>query len=468
MKTDLIITNARLVDHAGERHGAIAVDGGRIVAVGDHRSMPDSERRIDAGGKVVMPGLVDPHCHLGVNYGYDEDMRTETLGAAAGGVTTILLFARSMEGPYVPFYQDRRARGEANAVIDFGFHFGIQRPEHVGEIAEIAEKTGVQSFKCHMGYEPGNPIGIVSSTDGWVFGAMREAAKLPRGVVSVHCENTELVELLKKDMMATGRQDLAAYTESRPVFVEEEAIARMIRLSEATGCPLYVVHTTASNGPRMAAEARIRGADVTIETCPHYLTRTAHDEDLGPTAKISPPLRDRQQLEGLWEGMLSGQIGTLGTDHVPFQKTGGDLWTEKPGVVTFPWELPLMLHFGVHERGMSLSRLSALNSTNPAQQFGLYPQKGSLMIGSDADLVMVDLNEERVVEHTGKGTCLYEGWKLRGWPVLTVSRGDIVYDRATPNAQSSYGRGRCVTVPDAERSIPPGRRDEARRTQHAT
>lgn len=452
MNADLVIDNARLVDHTGEQHGSIAVAGGRIAAIGAADAMPPAARHIDAAGRVVMPGVVDPHCHLGVNYDFDEDMRTETAGAARGGVTTILLFSRSMEQRYVPYYWDRRGRGESNAVVDFGFHFGIQKPEHVAEIAEIAEQTGVQTFKCHMGYEVGNPIGINSSPDSWVFAAMREAAKLPRGVVAVHCENTELVELLKPEMKATGRTDLAAYSESRPPFVEEEAIERMIHLSEVTGCPLYVVHTTVANGHRMAAAARVRGIDVQIETCPHYLTRTTYDEDLDNTAKISPPLRDRAQLEGLWEGVLNGQISTLGTDHVPFQKNGGDVWTEKPGVVSFPWELPLMLHFGVHQRGLSLSRLSELNSTNPARRFGLYPKKGSLSVGADADLVIVDLDEERTVHHDGKGTCLYEGWTLKGWPVLTLSRGDIVYDAAQPEAEPAYGRGRCVTVPDSERA----------------
>lgn len=452
MTADLKITNARLVDHTGEQFGSIVVSGSRVVAIGDDDSMPEATRVIDAHGKIVMPGVVDPHCHLGVNYSYDEDMRTETAAAARGGVTTVLLFTRSMDGPYVPFYKERRQRGEAAAVIDFGFHFGIQRAEHVAEIPEIVRETGVQSFKCHMGYEPGNSIGINSSPDSWVFGAMREAAKLPRGVVSVHCENTELVTMLKQEMMATGRSDLPAYTESRPVYVEEEAIARMIRFSDITGCPLYVVHTTAANGPRMAAEARMRGIDVTIETCPHYLTRTAYDEDLGPTAKISPPLRDKEQVEGLWEGMMNGQVGTLGTDHVPFQKTGGDIWSEKPGVVSFAWELPLMLHFGVHERGMSLARLSELNAAAPAKRFGLYPQKGSLNIGADADLVMIDLDKEQEVVHDGKGTCLYEGWNLRGWPVLTISRGDVVFDAEQPDAEPQYGRGQCVSIPDHERA----------------
>lgn len=449
MKVDLVLKNARVVDHAGEYHGGVAIANGRVVGIGDDSTLPEAVRTIDLGGKVLMPGLIDPHCHLGVNYDFDDDMRTETAAAARGGVTTILLYIRNMEGSYIPFYDNRRLRGEANAVIDFGFHFGIQREEHIAEIAEIARVTGVQSFKCHMGYEPGNPIGIISSTDAWVYGAMREAAKLPNGVVSVHCENTELVQLLKKEMMATGRQDLAAYTESRPVFVEEETIARMIRLAELTGCPLYIVHTTAAKGPVMAAEARGRGVDVTIETCPHYLTRTAYDSDLDATAKISPPLRDTEQLEGLWRGVLNGTVGTIGTDHVPFQKNGGDLWKEKPGVVTFPWELALMLHFGVHQRGMSLSRLVELNSYNAARQFGLYPRKGAIAVGSDADFVVVDLDEEREVTHDGKGTSLYIGWQLRGWPVMTISRGRIVFEDGEVMANET-GQGRCVTVPSTE------------------
>lgn len=449
MKVDLVLKNARVVSHIGEYRAGVAIREGKIVAIGDGDDLPSGARTIDLQGRVLMPGVIDPHCHLGVNYDYDEDMRTETAGAASGGVTTILLFARNPNGSYIPFYKERRARGEEQAYIDFGFHFGIQREDHIPEIAQVAAETGVQSFKCHMGYEVGNSIGIVSSTDAWVYAAMREAAKLPKGVVSVHCENTDLVTMLKHEMMATGRQDLPAYTESRPAFVEEEAIARIIRLAELTKCPLYIVHTSVGAGPSLAAEAKARGVDVTMETCPHYLLRTAYDEDLDSTAKISPPLRDRENLEGLWRGILDGSIDTLGTDHVPFRKTGGDLWTEKPGVVSFAWELPLMLHFGVHERGLSLSRLVELNSFNPAKRFGLLPRKGIIAVGADADLVVVDMDLERTVQATGKGTCLYEGWKLRGWPVLTLSRGRVVAEDGVVD-EAEYAKGRCVSVPDSE------------------
>ena len=449
MKAELVLHSGRVVTHAGEFEGGVAISGGKIVAMGTRDALPSAARTIDLGGRVLMPGVLDPHCHLGVNYDYDDDMATETRAAALGGVTTVLLFARNPKGSYIPFYKERRARGEAQAYIDFGFHFGIQREDHIAEIPMVAAETGVQSFKCHMGYEPGNSIGIVSSSDAWVFGAMREAAKLPHGVVSVHCENTDLAYLLKKEMMASGRQDLAAYTESRPQFVEEEAISRVLRLAEVTRCPLYIVHTSVGRGPRLAQEARTRGVDVTMETCPHYLTRTGYDADLDATAKISPPLRDKKNVDGLWDGLLRGWVDTLGTDHVPFKKTGGDVWSEKPGVVSFAWELPLMLHFGVHQRGLPLWRLVRLNSYNPARRFGLLHRKGVMAVGADADLVVVDLDEERTVEHAGKGTCLYQGWRLRGWPTLTISRGRVVAEGGQVDS-AAHGGGRCVTVPSSE------------------
>lgn len=447
MSVDLVIRNARVVRHDGEFHGGVAVKDGKIVLTGADSALPKGHREIDAGGRVLMPGVVDPHCHLGVKYPYAEDMRTEMAAAASGGVTTALLYIRNLKPSYLPFYEERKAIGEDNSIIDFGFHFGIQREEHIAEIPEIVAKTGVRSFKCYFGYEPDNPIGIVPATDGWVYAAMRILAKIPGGVINVHCENTQIASWMKNEIKATGRQDLGAYTESRPAFCEVETIRRMIFLAERTGCSLHLVHTSVGMGPVLAAEAQARGVHVTVETCQHYLTRTAYDSDLDMRAKISPPLRDKEEQDGLWRGILNGSVYSLGTDHVPFlPKKLEDLWTELPGVVSFPWELPLMLHFGVHQRGLPLSRLVQLNSANPARRFGLWPRKGNIEVGFDADLVLVDLDEERTVHHTGKGTCIYEGWKLKGWPVLTVSRGAVVYENGQVD-ESLFGRGRCLSVP---------------------
>ena len=448
MKVDLVIRNARVVDSTGEFHGGVAISDGRIVTAGASDALPQGVREIDAQGRVLMPGVIDPHCHLGVKYPYPEDMLTETRAAARGGITTALLYARNTKESYLPFYEERRRLGEENAVIDFGFHFGIQREEHIHEIPEIVVKTGVKSFKLYFGYEPDNPIGIVPATDGWVYATMQSARKIPGTVVSVHCENTAIAAWIKKEIVATGRQDLGAYTESRPAFCEVETIRRMLFLAERTGCPLHLVHTSVGMGPVLAAEARAKGIDVTVETCPHYLTRTCYDDDLDMKAKISPPLRDKQEQDGLWNGVLDGGVWSLGSDHVPFlPKKGEDLWTELPGVVSFPWELALLLHFGVHQRGLPLTRLVELTSTHAARRFGLWPRKGNLQAGADADIVLVDLDKEQRVEHDGKGTCIYAGWNLKGWPVLTVSRGDVVYEDGEVHA--AQGRGQCVTRPAA-------------------
>jgi dihydroorotase-like cyclic amidohydrolase len=447
MQADLVIKNARAADFRGEFAGGVAVTAGKIVASGASSSLPSARRTIDAAGRCLLPGLVDTHCHLGVAYPYAEDMRSESAQAARGGLTTFMLYIRNKQPSYIPFYHERRAAGEANACVDFGFHFGIQREEHIHEIPAIAAETGVQSFKLYFGYEPDNPIGIVPATDGWVYATMLKAAKLPRGVVSVHCENTAIAAWIKGEIVATGRQDLGAYTESRPVVCEVETIRRMIFLAERTRCPLQIVHTSVGEGPELAAKARARGVDVTVETCYHYLTRTAYDPDLDMRAKISTPLRDREQQEWLWRGVLAGDVNSIGSDHVPFlPKKGVDLWTEFPGVVAFPWELPLLVTHGVLNRGLTLQQLTTLNSYAPARRFGLYPGKGSLEVGSDADLVLVDIDEERAVQHDGHGTCIYEGWKLRGWPVLTVSNGCIVFESGEVD-DKAFGQGRCLTRP---------------------
>ncbi|PCI47733.1 MAG: amidohydrolase [Alphaproteobacteria bacterium] len=446
MKVDLVIKNARVVDYRTDFMGGVAVKDGTIVMVGVNDILPDAHRVIDAEGRCLMAGVIDPHCHLGVGYPFEEDMRTETMQAARGGISSIYLYIRTKEASYIPFYKERKAAAEANVCIDFGFHFGIQREEHILEVPKIVEETGVQSFKLYFGYEPDNPIGIVPATDGWVYATMQRVAKLEKGVVSVHCENTGVASWIKKEMVASGRQDLAAYTESRPAFCEVETIKRMIFLAERTGCPLQLVHTSVGAGPDLAAEARAAGLDVTVETCPHYLIRTAYDPDLDMRAKISPPLRDEEQKEWLWRGMLAGRINSLGSDHVPFlPKKGEDLWTEFPGVVSFPWELPLLITEGYHKRGLTLSQLSAVNAYGPAKRFGI-TGKGALGPGSDADMVLVDLDEGREVVHTGKGTCIYEGMKLKGWPVMTISRGRVVFENGKVD-EDYVGSGKCLTNP---------------------
>jgi dihydropyrimidinase len=447
MQVDLVVRNARIIRHDGEFHGGVAIQDGRIVATGDDAALPGARRTIDAKGLVLMPGVVDPHCHLGFEYDYADDVRTEMAAAAIGGVTTALDYIQVLDEDYRAFYRDRRGKAEANSPIDFGYHFIIQREDHIARLPEMVETTGVKSFKFYFGYEPNNPIGLVPATDGWIYAAMRLIAKIPGGIINVHCENTAIGTWLKREMQETGRQDLAAFTDSRPAFCEVETIRRMIFLAERTGCPLHLVHTSVGMGPVLAQQSQRAGFDVTVETCPHYLTRTCTDPDLDIKAKIMPPLRDKTEQEGLWRGMFDGSVCHLGTDHVPFfPKQGTDIWRMPPGAVGFQWELPLMLEFGAHRRGLPLTRLVELNAANPAKRFGLWPRKGTIGIGADADLILVDLDAEKTVRHTGKGTCIYEGWNLRGWPVMTIARGRVIAENGTID-ESAIGTGLCLTAP---------------------
>jgi dihydroorotase-like cyclic amidohydrolase len=219
----------------------------------------------------------------------------------------------------------------------------------------------------------------------------------------------------------------------------------MLFFAELTHCPLYIVHSTAARTSELAAEARLRGVSVTVETCQHYLARTALDNGLEPWAKLCPPLRLPDEVETLWRQVLDGRIETLGSDHVSFprDKTEG-VWESRPGDVSFAWELPLIVSEGFYKRGLPLTQIVYMTSLKPAQCFGLYPQKGSLAVGADADLVLVDLDEERVVSHEGHGTCIYEGMRLKGWPVMTISRGRVVFENDEIDPDAS-GHGVCVT-----------------------
>jgi dihydroorotase-like cyclic amidohydrolase len=442
---DLIIRNAHVVTERGEFHGGVAVDEGKIVAIGSDDGLPAARRTIDAQGQHLLPGVVDPHCHLGGAYNFVDDIFTETVAAAKGGVTTALQFTRIPEGSYVDLFNERKAIGEANAITDFGFHFAIQNEQHIADIPRIAAETGVQSFKLYFGYQPGSSISVVPANDGWVLKTMKAVRELPHGVVAVHCENSAIGESLKADLIAHGRIDLGAFTESRPAFSELETINRMIFLAEQTGCPLYIVHTTIGSGVRAIADARARGVDVSVETCPHYLTRSAYDEDLDISAKILPPLRDRDEIERLWAELLQGRVSTLGSDHVPYPaKHADNVWDEKPGIVNFEWELPLLVTEGVVKRGLSFPELVRLNSAEPARRFGMYPQKGSLLPGADADLVLINMSDYREPVATEKGSCIYTGMKLTGWPTLTMSRGRVVFDEHGVD-ESARGSGRVVT-----------------------
>jgi dihydroorotase-like cyclic amidohydrolase len=253
----------------------------------------------------------------------------------------------------------------------------------------------------------------------------------PYAYCMVHAENQGLYMFLNERAHHTGRTDLGAYALSHPDFIEKEAVARIVWLGELQRCPVYVVHTTTGAAIRTATGARARGARVVVETCPHYLALTIDDERLsrqGPAiGKVSPPLRDAAERDALWDAIARGQVDLIGTDHVPILKTGATVWEERPGFAGLATLLPVLVTFGLLRGRLTPERLAELTALNPARTFGLHPRKGAIAVGADADAVVE--REAPVgpdVTHS-RYTSAFEGLPLRGWPVLTLRRGEVVF-----------------------------------------
>lgn len=457
MKADLAIVNGRLVTPGGIMQGGFAVREGRIVAVGEDDTLPSSDARIDARGRLVLPGLVDPHVHLGGAFPYEQNLRTECESAAAGGVTTLLQYRRSsrytegkLEIPsFLETFPPELETAERVMALDTAFHFIISSHEQAAEIPIYAERFGVRSYKLYMGgYAAGNPIGLVSVDDGVFWAAMERIRELgPYAYCMVHAEDHGLYLHLTDRAKHSGRQDLGAYADSRPPFVEELAVARACALAELTKCPLYIVHTTTGEGVKIAAASRLRGGQVVIETCPHYLALTGEDERLasqGPAiGKVSPPLRDAGAREDLWAAIAAGQIDTIGTDHVPILKTGATVWEERPGFAGLATMLPVLITHGLLRGRLTPERLAELTSLAPARLFGLAPRKGSITVGADADAVIVDLDREAAVgpdtTHS-RYSSAFEGLPLRGWPALTLRRGEVVFEEGEVRLRPGSGQ----------------------------
>lgn len=461
-RADLVLRNGRLVTPLGELPAGLAVRDGRIAAVADDDDLPPAEAVIDCRGRVVLPGLVDPHVHMGGEFPFEQNCQTEPRSAAAGGITTILQYRLSADRSFLETFDRYRGVVEASFIVDTAFHFIISGPEQVEEIPEYARRFGVRSFKFYLGgYERDNPIGLRMVDDATLFRAMELIRDLgPYAYCMVHAEHDALVSALTRRVKASGRRDGAAYSEARPAFCEELDIARAIWLAELTGCPLYVVHTSVGRGVDLAAEARLRGVQVVLETCPHYLALTYDDRrlaSLGPGySKVSPPLRRAADQERLWWGLRNGLVQTVGSDHVPLLKRGTDVWGERPGFAGLATVLPVLLSEGVHRGRISLEKVAEVCSYNPARLFGLYPQKGAIQVGADADLVVVDLEREAEVnEETtlSRYSSAFQGMKLKGWPVTTIRRGEVIFDEGEIRAAPGSGR---LLRPGAAAAAAPG------------
>lgn len=435
MQFDLVVKGGLLVDPDwGALPGSLGVKDGRIAAVVSPHQELAADETIDATGLVVLPGVIDPHTHLGYAQPFAADLVTETCSAALGGVTTVMSFYRQYKGAQPAPYDELpelAAAVDGTSMVDVGLHFGMLAESQVREIPKYAA-AGVTSHKFYMAYRgpDGATVGMVNECDD---GLLLEGLRLlggHGGMACVHAENTDIVNRTMRQVQESGATGLRAWSDARPAFAEAENIQRVAFLARQANAPIYLVHIGSQESLDAAKRAREDGGTVWVETCPHYLTHT-HSSSAGPLAKINPPVRDVDDVEAMWAGLIDGTIDTVGTDHcaVPLDRKYGDIWTAAAGFPGMATMLPVLLSEGYHKRGMSLTRIAQVLSRNAGSIFNI-PGKGTLRVGADADLVLCDLDAERVVDHRALGSSaaysILDGQSLRGWPVRTVLRGRTV------------------------------------------
>ena len=440
---ELVISGGTVVTSEGRFDADVRVRDGTIVEIGTGLAAGAGARAIDAAGLLVMPGGVDPHVHLGGRL--RDDYRTASQAALAGGITTISNFAFPAEGRTLAQAIEREAAliGE-QAIADVILHAGINDPAtQEGQMTTLAAETGQTSTKIFMVRS-----GFDAEAPGYL--ATMDAAGRAGILTMVHCEDGPILARAVAELTAAGRTSLEYFPESRPVVGEVVATQRAVAMSEATGAPIYAVHVSSEGALRVLQDARDRGLGVFVETRPIYLhfTRARFD---GPDRGLyvgQPPLRGQRDQDALWAGIASGSVHVLGTDHVAYLREekldpAQTISRHRAGLNNLQVVRPMLWSEGVVQGRISEERFVAATSTNAAKLFGLYPRKGTVAVGSDADLVLWDPDETRTIRDedmfSGTGFSVYSGWEVTGWPVMTLRRGEVVYENGEILAAAGSG-----------------------------
>ena len=416
----------------GVRRVDLLVKDGSIAGIVTPDVVADATEVVDLEGKLVLPGAIDPHVHLGKDIRVPrdpDDALQETASAVAGGVTSMLVYLMSGQSysGVLPQARDVMAR---DSHVDFGFHIVVGSEEHYKEMPHYIDEFGVSSFKFFMNFrgEEGAYLGLPGNDDGYMYDVLGLAAD--RGaMINPHPENIELVWKLKGRPIDESRGPLHAWNMSRPSFVEAEAVQRVAFMAQVTGASVYSVHTSSDLALQAVLRQRESYENLFVETCTQYLTLTTEtDPGPGTFGKVNPPLREPRDLEALWAGVARGDVDTVGSDHNARHRSfkEKDIWTASAGFPGVGGVLPLTLTEGLR-RGIPLARLVDATSTRSAQLFGMYPKKGIIQVGSDADLAVVDLSGETVIEaatqHSAADYTPWEGTRVPMRVVHTLVRG---------------------------------------------
>jgi dihydropyrimidinase len=456
---DAVVRGGTVVtaERGAQREDILIADGRVVGLVADSANI-DAGATIDASGRHVFPGAIEPHVHIGIYTPSDGEWYTETCAAACGGVTTIINYFFHKDS-YFKSWPPELEIAQAQAVVDFACHLGIMTEQHIDEMDGYIREFEVTSFKFTghwKGYEKQRIGSDTRIDDGLLYQTLRKAGKYPNVRIPVHAQNVEISippfaapeadHYLKRDQRGATGLDL--WERLNPGFTETVYAMMALYLAERTGASVYLVHTSALETVAMLRErGDLARMNCFAETCAHYLGLDVNSP-CGILAKVNPPVRATRDQEELWRGLFDNTLSTVGTDHCAVMKSmkkveSGDVLQARLGFSGMATLFPVLVTHGVKKRGMRLERLVEISSTNSAKIFGLYPQKGTIAVGSDADFIVVDLNNKRTVSAAWvKGVSdfnVFEGEELYGFPERTVVRGHTVYEDGAIVAQSGYG-----------------------------
>jgi dihydropyrimidinase len=456
VEVDLVVTGGTLVTPGGSRRAGLAIDDGKVVAVAADELLPTAKSSFDAGGKVIIPGLVDSEAHPGCYSPLKDDLASESRAAVVAGVTTWGIHAPStrMGHPdFVEFVQPEDVVSfhdvfdsfvelvEADSCVDVFATYMLETDQQAQEIPEYARDHGVTSFKLYLQsmspeaepFWPGRRAGLGHGfDDGVIYATLEAVAALGTpAIVAMHCENWEIARIFDARLRAAGRTDWAAWSDRSPHFLEAHHIRSYGYLAEVTGAPMYVQHATTPESYREILELRARGVTCHAQTGPHWLHFGKGEKNAW---RINVPLRSRENNPNIWRALRDDVINVVGSDHVVSwvpsdyaSSLNENIWELKTGFTSrVEMLLPVLLE-GVHQEKLTLERLVEVACVNPAKIFGLYPQKGTLEVGSDADFVVLDLDKVVTVSNdqvlTRSGWTVLDGHTIHGWNVATFLRG---------------------------------------------
>lgn len=456
MRVDLLIRNGEVCSPPLRGRFDLGLRDGRVVVVAEAGSALQAQQVMDADGCLVLPGGVDPHVHLAIELGphrTQHDYLTGTQAAAWGGTTTVIDFAFPLPGGTpLDAVAERHRRAQGQAVVDYGYHCVLTDadPGTLDAMRQLKE-MGVPTFKLFLVYRE---MGLYVD-DGVLAAILRETGRIG-ALPFVHAENEAMVSRATRGLLEAGQSHVRFYPLSRPAEAEAEAVGRSIALARQSGSPLYLVHTTSTGALEAIATARAAGQPVYGETCPHYLVldESRYAEPNGERYVMSPPLRKPEDNEALWAAVADGRLTTVGSDDGSWpegsKRPGRDDFTQAaPGIPGIETRLPL-LYSGVRGGRLSLERMVELVASNPARICGLYPRKGTLQVGSDADMVVLDPDGETTITpqtfHMAVDYAPFQGHRLYGRIRHVLSRGSYVIRDANFVGQPGHGQfiARCL------------------------